>query len=161
MNIYEIDTAILDLIDPETGEVMDFAAFEALQMEREKKIDNMALWVKDLDAEQAALDNEAKKLTERRDAARRKRDRVKEYLARVLDGDKRSTPQYAVSYRNSEACELYDEGAAIMWLVAHGYDDGYVIVKESVSKSAVKELLKRGEEVSGAVLVKRQSMSVK
>lgn len=161
MNLYEIDNAILDLIDPETGEVMDYDAFEALQMEREQKIDNMALWIKDLDAEQAALDTEAKKLTERRDAARRKRDRLKEYLARVLDGEKRSTPQYAVSYRNSEACELYDEGAAIMWLVAHGYDDGYVIVKESVSKSAVKELLKRGEEVSGAVLVKRQSMSIK
>ena len=161
MNIYEIDTAILDLIDPETGEVMDYESFEALQMEREQKIDNMALWIKDLDAEQAALDTEAKKLAERRDAARRKRDRLKEYLARVLDGEKRSTPQYAVSYRNSEACELYDEGAAIMWLVAHGYDDGYVIVKESVSKTAVKELLKRGEEVSGAVLVKRQSMSIK
>ena len=161
MNIYEIDSAILDLIDPETGEVMDYEAFDALHMEREQKIDNMALWIKDLDAEQAALDNEAKKMTERRDAARRKRDRLKEYLARVLDGEKRSTPQYAVSYRNSEACELYDEGAAIMWLVAHGYDDGYVIVKESVSKTAVKELLKRGEEVSGAVLVKRQSMSIK
>lgn len=161
MNIYEIDSAILDLIDPETGEVMDYEAFEALQMEREQKIDNMALWIKDLDAEQAALDAEAKKMTERRDAARRKRDRLKEYLARVLDGEKRSTPQYAVSYRNSEACELYDEGAAIMWLVAHGYDDGYVVVKESVSKTAVKELLKRGEEVSGAVLVKRQSMSIK
>jgi len=161
MNIYEIDNAILDLIDPETGEVMDYDAFEALQMEREKKIDNVALWIKDLDAEATALDTEAKKLTERRDAARRKRDRLKEYLARALDGEKRSTPQYVVSYRTSEACELYDEGAAIMWLVAHGYDDGYVIVKESVSKSAVKELLKKGEDISGAVLVKRQSMSIK
>lgn len=161
MNLYEIDRALEELVDTETGEIVDFEQFEALQMEREKKIDNVALWVKNLDAEQAALDAEAKKMTERRDAARRKRDRLKEYLARALDGEKRSTPQYAVSYRNSEACELYDEPAAIMWLVAHGYDDGYVVVKESVSKSAVKELLKKGEEVSGAVLVKRQSMSIK
>lgn len=161
MTLYEINSEMEKLIDPETGEIVDFDAFEALQMEREQKIDNVALWVKNLDAEATALDTEAKKMTERRDACRRKRDRLKEYLARALDGEKRSTPQYAISYRSSEACELYDEDAALMWLVAHGYDDGYVVVKESVSKSAVKELLKRGEEVSGAVLVKRQSMSIK
>lgn len=161
MNLYEIDSAILDLIDPETGEVMDFDAFEALQMEREQKIDNVALWIKDLDAEATALDNEARKLIERRDTARRKRDRLKEYLQRILQGEKRKTSRYVVSYRHTKAVELTDEPAACSWLADHGYTDGYINVKTSVSKTAVKALLEKGDQIAGAELVERESMTVK
>ena len=40
MNLYEIDKAILELVDEETGEIADWDAFEQLQMEREQKIEN-------------------------------------------------------------------------------------------------------------------------
>ena len=36
-NIYEINQAILDCIDPETGEVLDMEALEQLQMDRVQK----------------------------------------------------------------------------------------------------------------------------
>ena len=45
MNIYEIDRAITDLFDAETGEIIDFDALAALQMERDQKIENVALWL--------------------------------------------------------------------------------------------------------------------
>ena len=32
MNIYEIEQAILNLVDPETGEIADFEALDALSM---------------------------------------------------------------------------------------------------------------------------------
>lgn len=48
MTIYEIDARMAGLIDPETGELLDYEAFASLQMEREAKIENMALWYKDL-----------------------------------------------------------------------------------------------------------------
>lgn len=161
MKLYEIDLAMEALVDPETGEVADFEAFEALAMERESKIDNLALWVKDLEAEQLALDNEARKLIERRDTARRKRDRLKAYLQEMLAGEKRSTEKYAVSYRRTESVELTDEDAAYAWLVDHGHTDGYVSVKTSVSKSGIKPLLKEGAAIPGAELVTRQSMTIR
>ena len=46
MNIYEIDNAMFSLIDEETGEIKDFEAFEELQMQKEEKIENAALWHK-------------------------------------------------------------------------------------------------------------------
>lgn len=162
MNLYEIDSRMTSLIDPVTGEIMDYEAFEALAMEREAKLDNVALWIKDLDAEQAALDTEARKLMERRDAARRKRDRLKEYLQTALNGEKRSTAQYAITYRNTESVEVADDMAASEWLVDHGYND-YVRVKVTtdINKVSVKDLLKKGVAVPGIELKKKQSMTIK
>lgn len=54
MTLYEIDQAIQGLVDPETGELMDYEAFAALQMDRDAKIENMALWYKDLMADAMA-----------------------------------------------------------------------------------------------------------
>lgn len=161
MNIYEIDDAILALIDPETGEVLDFEAFEQLAMERERKLDNLACWVKNLDADIVALDTEAKKLIERRDAAKRKRDRLKSYLQEALAGEKRSTAQYAISYRATESVELTNETAVIAWLIVHDHEDALTYRGPDISKTAVKALLKAGEAVNGAELVKRQSMTIK
>ena len=58
MNIYEIDNAMMSLIDEETGEIKDFTAFEELQMQREEKIENVALWYKNLVAESKAIREE-------------------------------------------------------------------------------------------------------
>ena len=41
MTIYEIDDALLSLVDGETGELLDFEEFERLSMERDKKIEGM------------------------------------------------------------------------------------------------------------------------
>ena len=48
MTLYEIDAALAALMDPETGEIADIAAFEQLQMDRQTKIENVALWRKNL-----------------------------------------------------------------------------------------------------------------
>ena len=58
MNIYEIDNAMFSLIDEETGEIKDYEAFEELQMQKEEKIENTALWYKNLVAESKAIREE-------------------------------------------------------------------------------------------------------
>lgn len=68
MLLYEIDARIASLVDPETGELMDYEAFARLQMEREEKVEGLALWVKDLTARAKAVKEEADALTERRRA---------------------------------------------------------------------------------------------
>ena len=57
-SLYEIDAQILSCIDLETGEVVDIEKLEALQIERAQKIENIALWYKNLlsDAEQYKIE---------------------------------------------------------------------------------------------------------
>ena len=66
--LYDIDQAILDCVDMETGEILDSDRLTALQMEREAKLEGVALWVKDLKAEADAVKAEADKLTARKKA---------------------------------------------------------------------------------------------
>ena len=48
MKLYEIDEAILNCIDTETGEIIDADQLDKLTMERDTKIENVACWIKDL-----------------------------------------------------------------------------------------------------------------
>ena len=61
MTLYEIDSAIMDCVDEETGEVVDIEELEALQIEREKKVEGIALAVKNYAAEAKAIKEEEEK----------------------------------------------------------------------------------------------------
>ena len=65
MKLYEIDNAILDCIDLETGEVIDTERLDALNMERDAKVENVACWIKDLMAEANAIKVEKLALAQR------------------------------------------------------------------------------------------------
>ncbi|MBP0986458.1 MAG: siphovirus Gp157 family protein, partial [Oscillospiraceae bacterium] len=86
--LYEIDQDILDCVDVETGEILDTEKLDALQMERETKLEGVALWVKDLKAEAAAVKEEADKLTARKKALDNKIEGLKTWLLYALKGDK-------------------------------------------------------------------------
>ena len=58
LSLYHIDQALEALIDPDTGELLDYDAFEQLQMDRDRKIENMVCWSKSLDAEAKAIRDE-------------------------------------------------------------------------------------------------------
>ena len=81
MDLYKIDDAILDCVDGETGEIIDVAALEALKMERDTKIENIALWIKNLlsDAEQIKAEKEA--LAKREKSAVNKAENLSRYLS--------------------------------------------------------------------------------
>ena len=65
MKLYEIDQAIMDCIDMETGEIVNEELLNDLQMERDAKIENVALWIKELKAEAEALKAEKLAFAER------------------------------------------------------------------------------------------------
>ena len=77
MNLYEIDAAITALVDPETGEVSDFDAFDRLSMARDQKIENIALYYKNLVADAAAYKAEKLAFADRQKAAENKAQRLK------------------------------------------------------------------------------------
>lgn len=160
MTLYEIAQEMATLIDPETGEIRDFEAFEELQMAREEKIDNTAKWIIDLEAEAKMVKERADELTERARATKKKAERLREFLQEYLQGEKRKTADYTIGYRRTEAVEITDENRAVAWLMEHR-DDALTYQAPKISKTAVKEILKAGEEVPGAELVERQSMSIR
>ena len=46
--LYEIDEEILDCVDQETGEIIDPEKLAQLQMDFDKKVEGIALWIKNL-----------------------------------------------------------------------------------------------------------------
>lgn len=160
MTLYEIAQEMATLIDPETGEIRDFEAWEELSLSREEKRDSTASWIKSLEAEANAVDEEARKLTERRNTIRRKAERLREYLAADLDGQAWKNEHHDIRYRRSAAVEITDEDRLVAWLQDHD-EDALTYQMPKISKTAVKEHLKAGEELPGAELVERLSMQLK
>ena len=46
MNLFEIENEIMNCWDQETGEILDSDRLDQLEMERDTKIENIALYIK-------------------------------------------------------------------------------------------------------------------
>ena len=161
MNLYEIDRALEALVDPETGELVDYEAFAQLQMDRETKIENTALWIKNLTAEAKAIKEEMDNLQKRRKAAENRAEGLKRYLSEALSGERFQTARCAISYRKSTALEVTDADTAAEWLEAQGHHDLVTYSMPTLDKRSVADLVKHGVEIPGVELVERQSMTVR
>lgn len=153
MNLYDIDKAILSCIDLETGEIVDFDALEKLQMERDEKIENILLWIKNLDSDAAQIRAEEKSLAERRHAMEKKAEGLREYVQDALDGQKFQTARVSVSYRRSNAVVVDDVSKVPSEFLT--YKD------PELDKTKAKAALKAGEIVDGCHLEERMNMSIK
>lgn len=161
MNLYEIDRAILDLVDQETGEITDWEAFDALQMERDVKIENVACWYKNLKAEAAAIKAEEDSLKKRREALEKQAASKLRYLEHALQGQNFKTAKCAVSFRKTTKVALHEPALAIAWAMVNGHGD---IVKQAapeINKNGLAALLKEQIEIPGCELVSGLSMGVK
>lgn len=161
MRLYEIDAALEALVDPETGELSDFEAFEQLQMERTDKIENMALFLKNLTAEVKAIRAEEVALSERRRVLERRAESLKAYLNQILGGEGFKSARCVVSYRQTTKVELVDSTAVAKWCEDNGHGDLVAYSEPTVSKSDLARLLKNGIAIPGAALVSGLSMGVK
>lgn len=160
MTLYEIDAqleALLEQVDPETGELLcDMDQLEALSLERDRKLENLALYIKNRDAEAKAIREEEKALADRRRSLERKAERARDFLARMLAGEKFTTPKVAVSWRKSEAVEIG------MSFFSTDANERFLRYKEpDPDKAAIKAALKAGEEITGAELVTNLNMTIK
>ena len=153
MTLYEINAAITDCVDPETGEVVDFERLVALNMERETKLENIALWIKDLNAEATAIKAEKMKLAERQAATENKAESLKEFLSEQLGGQKFSTPRCAVSFRRTKSVNVTD-----LWKIPEDY---LKYSDPTPDKKALGEALKAGQTIEGAELVEKLSAIIK
>lgn len=160
MKLYEIDQAISQVLengfvmDEETGEIVfDETNLNALQMERESKIEGVAVWIKELRAEEAALKAEETALKERRERAGKKADRLLDFLNRSLT-EKFKTARVEIKFTNSVAVEV-DNAVAVP------EDFTRQTVKIDPDKKKIKDAIMHGHEVPGAHLVKKRTVKVK
>ena len=160
MTIYEIDAAMTALVDEETGELLDFEQFAALQMERDTKVENMALWYKNLVSDAAAIAEEVKNLNARKTVIANKAERLKKYLDEILCGEKFSTPRTAITFRRSTKTDITDFAALKAWANETG-NNVLKYAEPEADRTAIKKLITDGVTVPGASLVDNLSMTIK
>ena len=153
-SLYEIDMQILSCIDQETGEMIDPELLENLFMERNQKIENVVLWIKNLQSDVLAFETEKKAFEKREKDAKAKIEGLKKWLEKALQGEKFSTGKCAVSFRRSEQVDIQDES-----LVPQEFMKETITYKPD--KAAIKELLKNGQEVSGCQLIENLNAQIK
>lgn len=158
--LWQIDEEIMSCIDQETGEIIDGERLDALQMERKAKLENVALWVKNLEADAAAFKAEKQAFEAREKAALNKAKGLKEWLANALQGAKFATEKCAVSFRKSEAVEISDEGTLRTWAVVNR-PELLRIREPEIDKTEVKKALKAGEEIPGAAVAEKLNINIK
>ena len=162
MKLYEINSELENLIDTETGEIADIAFFEQLSMERTAKIEGIALFIKNLDSDATALKAEETALSERRKAAENTSARLKAFLTSMLtDGEKFETPRVKLSWRKSKSVRvLIPESDFIEW--AKIVNPALLSFTEpTISKSAIKEVLESGGEITAATIVESNNLQIK
>jgi len=151
MTLYQIQDNIRKAIelgfDEETGEIFDADALEALELQRDEKIENIALFIKDLSAEAKAIKEEKMALARRQQTAENHAESLKKYLSICLDGEKFKSPKVAISYRKSQTVEFID-GFDVN-LLPEQYQRR---VDPEADKTALKDALKAGEEIYGVYL---------
>lgn len=157
MTLFEIDKAIQDFefeVDEETGEILNPNALEELEMAREQKIENVGLYIKNLEAEATAVENQEKIFADRKKRIRKKIEGLKGFLGYALQGEKFKTDRVEMSFRKSESVLVKDE-----YLVPDEYCNITVVRKPD--KKVLKDALKKGVEIMGCELVEKQNVNIK
>lgn len=160
MTLYELNDTIKKAIelgfDEETGEIFDADALETLELQRDEKIENIALYIKDLTAEAKAIKEEKLALAKRQQTAENHAESLKRYLTKCLDGEKFKTAKVAISYRKSQTVEFID-----------GFDVNQLPeqyqrrVDPEADKTALKDALKEGKEIYGVYLAEHNNTIIK
>lgn len=160
--LYEIDADLEDLlniIDEETGEVViDEDALNALRMERDQKIEGVALSIKNLAAEIAMVKAEVKNLTDRAKSLERTKQGREGWLDTALGGMEFSTSKVVIKQKKSKSVEIDD---AVFW---ENPDPRYLRIKQpepEADKVAIAAALKNGQEIPGAKMVEKLNMNIK
>ena len=165
MTIYEIDRNIEELIagsiDPETGElILDEGALEQLQMERNTKVENLALYIKNEQAFSEALKAEQDNLKKRQEIVDRRIERLKAFLMQVCAEKKFQTERVVCKFTDSVKTEVRPE--FVDWAISHRPELAPARpISYQPDKKAIKAALEAGEAVEFASLVPSRSVTVK
>ena len=160
MTLWKIDEKINKIlendfyIDEETGEVFLTEDLDKLDVERTEKIENVALYVKNLKCEAEAIKSEIDNLKSRAEIKNKKAEKLTNYLDKILCGEKLETPKVALSYRKSTAVKIENEELLPDELMT-------IKIDKKPNKVAIAKSLKNGETIIGCELIEKQNLQIK
>ena len=154
MKLYEVNQRIEELsehmVDIETGEINEeiFAELTELVEEKEDRLESIFLHIKNLASDITALKVERDSFDKRIKRKTREMDRLLDWTTMLQKGKTFETDKVRVKYRKSQKVEIKDESLI---------PEKYIKFKttKSPDKTAIKDVLKNGGYVEGAVLVDR------
>lgn len=152
-SLYELRMGLMDCFDQETGELIDEERFNEITSDINDKVENVGLWVKNLEADVAAYKAEKKRFDEKIKKAERKIGSLEGYLADALGGRKYESARVSINFRKSETVEITDPNVEL--------PEEYVRVTKAPDKAALKDALKAGVKIDGVELREHQRMQVK
>ena len=167
MSLYDIDSKIIEIIergfavDEETGEVIDSpeavsAMLEELEFDRTAKIENIALYIKNLEALTSSLKKEEEALAKRRKAKENRIETLKRYLTNSMAAAGENgieTSKVCISFRKSESVVVNEAFLDKQYLAEK--------VTYSPDKTAIKKAIKEGIAVDGAYIETKYNLQLK
>ena len=165
MSIFTIQQRINEVLDnliDENGVINEDAEaeLEALQLDKKEKIENTALYIKQLGYEVKALQDEKKSIDTRIRQKRNTTEYLKGLLDTTLEGKKFETPKARVSFRKTTKVEV--DPPFTTYAQERGMVDYINIdIRINPDKKEIKKALQDGEQIEYCHLVEGKSVIVK
>lgn len=139
-------------------------ALTELKGDFDTKAESVSLYIKELEAGTKLLGESIKNLQSRKKAMENKVEHLKSYLLASMETvgeSKIETDKVRISLRNNAPSVLiYDEKAFVNQY--KGNRDEFIKYSEpTVNKTAIKEALKSGEDIAGATLESKKTITIK
>lgn len=151
-------------IDEEIGEIKDSALLEELQQGIEttlkEKSADIVKYYKNRDSLIKNIDEEIEKLEKLKKLGKKKQENFENYIKMCMEkmGVKKiETPNGNITWSaGRESVDYFDET-----LVPDEYRVEKVKVTKEISKTLIKEAIKKGEKVPGAFLIRKSTINIK
>lgn len=159
MNLFELNEKYRELeqrddLDPET--LKD--TLDSINDSREVKLDNIANWIENNQADIDFLDKKIKQLREEKQVLSNKNNSLMEYMTTAIDDSglkELKTENHILKPRNYRASvSIIDEDDIPSEFIK-------VETKEKINKTAIYNVLKNGESVNGAELKPNRKTVIK
>lgn len=154
----EIEKALAECIDPETGEIKDLSKIEDLELKKADKVKSIALYILNLEADEREIDIQLKKFLSLKKSVKGQIDRLKAYLQLNTNGEDFKFPEVKVTYRKSVETVITDKEEFERYCKRH---KDLCKVKLEPNKEAVRAAIESGVKVKGAELVEKKNIQVK
>lgn len=157
MKLYEIKEAYQQILEMDLQQEEMEKYLQIAQGDLEEKFQNIGLVYKTLSAEAEAIKQEEKKLSQRRKALENKAENLKKWLyseMAQMDISKISKPNIVLSIAKNPPKLVCDES-----LVPSEYKVSETVI--AIDKSKIKNDLKQGFKIAGAILIQETSLMIK
>jgi len=160
-NLYDLNAeieALLDAVD-ENGEVTQetLEKLDELNLQTNTKLENIAKYIRNIEAENKIVESEIKRLTDRKKRNQNKIESLENYIKSYLlvAGIKKiDTDLFSFSFRKSDAVIITNE-----LLIPDEFKKEKTEI--ALDKDTIKKLLRNGDAVPGAALEIRENLQIK